>query len=143
MSVLLIICCLIIASVLLRGPVVHYWYQFMDWMLRRLNSKRAAQSQSTATSALTKVALDQLTFGPLFNLAYFYIIGVLQGKSLTAINAKVAREYIPLMIANYKVWPLVNLINFSVIPPKLQVLFGNLVSIAWTVLVIQMTSSRK
>lgn len=37
----------------------------------------------------------------------------------------------PLMIANLKVWPLVNILNFTVVPENLRVLFGNLVGVAW------------
>lgn len=34
--------------------------------------------------------------------------------------------------ANWKVWPLINIINFKFVPPKLQVLFGNFVAIFCT-----------
>lgn len=36
-----------------------------------------------------------------------------------------------LLLCRAQVWPLINIINFKFIPPKLQVLFGNLASIFW------------
>lgn len=33
--------------------------------------------------------------------------------------------------ANYKLWPLANAINFSLVPLKLRVLFANVVSVFW------------
>jgi len=33
--------------------------------------------------------------------------------------------------ANYKIWPLANLINFSVVPLKFRVLFANVISVFW------------
>jgi hypothetical protein len=74
-----------------------------------------------------------------FNLLYFLVIGALQGTPSAEVHAKIARDFIPLMIANYKVWPLVNVLNFKLIPAKLQVLFGNVVSIFWMSYVITMT----
>ncbi len=46
------------------------------------------------------------------------------------------------MLANYKIWPLVNMINFKLVPGNLRVLFGNLVGIAWTAILISLTSAQ-
>lgn len=76
---------------------------------------------------LCKVALDQLTYGPFSNWYYFYVIGWLEGRSMASCHAAVARDFWPLMVANWKVWPLVTLINFKFVPLNLQVLFGGVV----------------
>jgi hypothetical protein len=76
------------------------------------------------------VLVDQTTYGPFSNWIYFYVIGVLfNGASMAATQAKVAREFWPLLLDNWKIWPLVSLVNFAFVPPKLQVLFGNVISI--------------
>lgn len=74
-----------------------------------------------------KVAVDQLTFSPFSNWLYFYVIGLIEGRSLSAISQLVARDFVPLMIANFKIWPAVTFFNFKFVPPQLQVLFGNIV----------------
>lgn len=57
------------------------------------------------------------------------MIGLLQNTPSSVVQERIARDFVPLMIANWKVWPIINLINFKFVPPKLQVLFGNIVSI--------------
>lgn len=37
------------------------------------------------------------------------------------------------MVAGYKVWPLVSLLSFTVIPADKRVLFGSLVGVGWGV----------
>lgn len=128
-------------GLLIRGPVVHFWYEIMSKIIRSLGVSPSAES--TTPVVLAKVALDQAVFSPPFNLSYFYIIGLMQGMSTETIRANVARDFIPLMLANYKVWPIVNLVNFKFVPAKLQVLFGNLVSIAWMCYVIKLTAAKK
>jgi len=93
--------------------------------------------------AVLKVGMDQLLFSPIFNLFYFYVIGTFEGRSFSEIGTKVSQEFGPVMRANYKVWPAVNLINFKFMPPDLQVLFGNIVAVFWTVYVIKLTSAKK
>jgi len=51
---------------------------------------------------------------------------------------KVRKELVPTLITNYKVWPLAQILNFAVVPIKLQVLFVNLVAVWWN-FVLSMT----
>jgi len=44
----------------------------------------------------------------------------------------------PTLITNYKVWPLVQVLNFAIVPVKLQVLFVNCVAVWWN-FVLSMT----
>ncbi len=128
-------------GLLFRGPIVHYWYSILEEFFRRLGfSGKKSESLSVAVG---KVFCDQTAFSPLFTAAYFYALGFLQGRSISSVNSQLAKEFIPILLANYKIWPLVNLINFKLIPPNLRVLFGNLVGVFWTAYVIKMTSGKK
>lgn len=77
-----------------------------------------------------------------FNLLYFYAIGFLENRSSDSIRESIAKDFLPIMILNYKVWPLINIINFKFMPPHLRVLFGNVISIFWTAAVIYFTQSK-
>ena len=79
-----------------------------------------------------QVFIDQTTYGVFTTWLYFYVIAAFNGASLAATHAKVAREFVPLLLDNWKVWPLVTLVNFAFVPPKLQVLFANVISIFCT-----------
>jgi len=122
----------------IRGPCVHYWFLALEEIFARLgySSKKAANSFPVV---LAKVFLDQATFSPLFNLLYFYVIGMLEGRSLPYIHDKISREFLMVMMMNYKVWPLVNILNFKYVPANLRVLFGNIIGIFWTAYVIKLT----
>jgi Mpv17 / PMP22 family len=37
----------------------------------------------------------------------------------------------PVVMANWRVWPVINYINFRLIPRSLRVLFMNVASVAW------------
>jgi len=87
----------------------------------------------------SKVVVDQLTFSPLSLYLYFYIIGWFDGLSLQSIYAKIAREFWPVMVMNWRIWPLVNLFNFKLVPPSLQVLFGNILAVPWTAYIVLAT----
>eukprot|EP00455_Lapot_gusevi_P006882 TRINITY_DN1295_c0_g1_i1.p2 TRINITY_DN1295_c0_g1~~TRINITY_DN1295_c0_g1_i1.p2 ORF type:complete len:195 (+),score=54.90 TRINITY_DN1295_c0_g1_i1:86-670(+) len=119
-----------------RGPVVHYWYKVLEWIFRGTKDEEVS-------TVIGKVALDQAIFARFFNWLYFYLIGTLEGQTLAAIALKVAQDYPGVMAANYKIWPLVNFINFKFVPPNLRVLFGNIVAVFWTVLLITLTRGKQ
>lgn len=75
-----------------------------------------------------KVLIDQLVYGPFSNWLYFYAIGLLEGRSMSQIGLLIDRDFIRLMIANWKVWPILTFLNFRFVPLQLQVLAGNIVS---------------
>jgi len=128
----------LLIGLFIRGPFVHYWFLVMEEIFARLGygSKKAANSTPVV---LGKVFLDQTTFSPAYNLFYFYVIGLMEGRSLQFIHDKISREFLLVMMMNYRVWPLVNVLNFKYVPPNLRVLFGNIVGIFWTAYVIKLT----
>lgn len=128
-------------GLIIRGPMVHYWYVFLESLFQKLGYGSPKSANSTPV-VLGKVALDQLTFGPFFNLLYFYVIGFAEGRSSAAIQAKISQDFIPVMVMNYKVWPLINILNFKYVPANLRVLFGNVISIFWMVYVLKLTKAK-
>lgn len=127
-------------GLLIRGPLVHYWYIILEKFFIKLGY--SPKQQNSTVPALLKVLLDQTIFSFPFNLLYFYALGVLEGRSLDYIHAKIDKEFMSMMISNLKLWPLVNILNFTVIPENLRVLFGNIIGIFWTVYVIKLTSGK-
>lgn len=63
----------------------------------------SAKAQQTTPVVLGKVVLDQTIFSAPFNLLYFFAIGALEGTPTSVIQEKVARDFVPLMLANWKV----------------------------------------
>ncbi|KAL8707984.1 MAG: hypothetical protein Q9220_007064 [cf. Caloplaca sp. 1 TL-2023] len=74
-------------------------------------------------NTLTKVLVDQ-TLGSVVNVAlHLGVVRVLQGVPQTW----------PLMMAGYKLWPLVSLVNFTVVPVDKRTVVGSLVGLGWGV----------
>lgn len=70
---------------------------------------------------------DQLIFAPIGLGVYFLITSELKEKS----SNKNANTYKDALLANYTVWPWLQLINFSFVPLTLRVPFIGLASIGW------------
>jgi hypothetical protein len=48
---------------------------------------------------------------------------------------------VPTLVANWYVWPAAQLINFTVVPLDLRILYVNVVSIAWTAFISNVANS--
>jgi hypothetical protein len=90
-----------IIGLLIRGPLVHYWYEVMGKVFTSLGY--SSKEQQSTPVVLGKVALDQLVFSPPFNLLYFHVIGLLEGTPAATVQEKIARDFVPLMLANCQI----------------------------------------
>ena len=66
--------------------------------------------------AIKKLAIDQLVAAPLILLFFFPIINVVEGRTIAHGIEDLKQKYVATMIANYKIWPAANLVNFMFIP---------------------------
>lgn len=86
----------------------------------------------TSTKAVVaKTALDQLLWAPAFSCVFFAFVNLFEGRPdliLPAISAKL----LPMLAANYALWPLAHLINFKFVPSKQRILYINCVQIVWS-----------
>ncbi|KAI1321071.1 hypothetical protein EDD11_008652 [Mortierella claussenii] len=129
------------------APLIHTWYTFLDRRFPLLsNSNPAVNSQVVSkmpppaqtsrmvqamTPALKRVVADQTLFAPVGLALLFSGLTVLEGGGVPEIKEKLNNTYIDALKANYMVWPLVQLVNFSVMPLNLRLPFVSAVGIAW------------
>jgi hypothetical protein len=50
-------------------------------------------------------------------------------------------QLVPGLLANWKLWPAAQLVNFTLIPPEQRILFGNIVGVCWTCVISNMQQS--
>ncbi|CAG5102686.1 Similar to mpv17: Protein Mpv17 (Danio rerio) [Cotesia congregata] len=105
----------------MAGPAVRGWYGVLD---KFFGSKGSVV-------AVKKVACDQFLFAPPFIAALLATIGFLQGNDVDGVKEKLSKEYKDILINNYKLWPLVQLINFGLVPLNYQVLVNQIVAVFW------------
>lgn len=109
----------------LVAPAQFKWFQF-------LSRTFPVTKQSGLGSVCKMVAFDQLIFAPMSVAAFFTVMTLAEGGGRRAVSNKLRDMYIPTLKANYVVWPLVQMINFRLMPIQFQLPFVSTIGIAWT-----------
>ncbi|XP_077219692.1 peroxisomal membrane 22 kDa (Mpv17/PMP22) family protein [Tasmannia lanceolata] len=104
------------------GPVGHFWYEGLD----RIMKHRFQLQPKSMRFVTAKVAVDGIIFGPLDLFVFFTYMGFSAGKSVVQVKEDVKRDFIPALILEGGVWPLVQVANFRYIPVRYQLLYVNL-----------------
>lgn len=110
------------------GPSNHFWQYILEHIF---------SNKDDPLRAMKKVALDQLTYGPLNNIMFMtYISKVIEGRSWLATQRKVFSEYPSVQSRGWRLWPAAQFLNQSFVPIELRVLFINCVSLIWSTFLI-------
>ncbi|KAL9614561.1 MAG: hypothetical protein Q9167_000930 [Letrouitia subvulpina] len=135
---------------ILSTPPNYLWQQYIEKKLPGYTNEKVESDRNSLGSTpggkgitkkrrlhvkntLVKVGLDQ-TIGALVNtIAYLGGLQLLRGVPPSLCWQAVKEQTWPLMIAGYKVWPLVSLLNFTVVPVEKRVVVGSLVGLGWGV----------
>ena len=80
-----------------------------------------------------KFLLDQTIGATLNTVGFIAGMGALQGKNGHQITHAIKNETLPMIAAGYKLWPLVSIISFTLIPLRWRLPFGSLVGVGWGV----------
>lgn len=73
----------------------------------------------------TKVAADGIIFGPLDLFVFFTYMGFSTGKHVAQVKEDLKRDFLPALILEGGVWPLVQVVNFRYVPVRYQLLYVN------------------
>eukprot|EP00899_Mesostigma_viride_P017166 jgi/Mesvir1/25450/Mv01721-RA.1 len=120
-----------IFGVVWSGPSAHFFHTFLDKWFR---------GKRDTLTAIRKVIIDQLTYGPVCNnLFMMYITMVVEGRSWAFAREKWRRDYPGVQMNGWKLWPLAGLINYKFVPLQLRVLFVNMVAFCWSIFLILRT----
>ncbi|GFO16326.1 mpv17-like protein 2 [Plakobranchus ocellatus] len=111
------------ASGLAVGPVVHYWYLYLDrWFPGR-----------NAASLIKKVILDQIVLSPIYITLFIVTIGALEGQPWTLMKEEFKTTGVAMLISDILVWTPAQTVNFYFLPTRFRVLFDSSVSLAMDV----------
>lgn len=86
-----------------------------------------------------KVALDQLLQTPFGYALFFSFMKAAEGRPQDAVR-EVRAKLVPTLIANWYLWPAAQLLNFTLVPLNLRILYCNVISIGWTAYVSTVAS---
>ncbi|KAB1669606.1 hypothetical protein ES319_1Z029000v1 [Gossypium barbadense] len=104
------------------GPAGHYWYEGLDRFIKLRLQLRPKSVKFVAA----KVAMDGLIFGPFDLFVFFSYMGLSAGKSVPEVKADVKRDFIPALILEGGIWPIVQIANFRYVPVRYQLLYVNI-----------------
>ncbi|XP_024985102.1 protein Mpv17-like [Cynara cardunculus var. scolymus] len=104
------------------GPIGHFWYEGLDRFLRL----RLLYQPNSLRFVATKVALDGIIFGPVDLFVFFTYMGLASGKNVDQVKEDVKRDFLPALVLEGGVWPIVQVGNFRFIPVRYQLLYVNL-----------------
>lgn len=98
----------------IMAPLQFRWFGF-------LHKTFPMEGGKATTNALRRVAFDQLLFAPCGLACFFTFMTVTEGGGKRAVVRKFQDVYVPALKANFLVWPLVQVLNFRVIPIQFQI----------------------
>jgi peroxisomal membrane protein 2 len=111
------------------GPSNHYWQLFLE--------RAVPRRRGDALRPLKKVALEQLTWGPLNNaLLMLYLAKAVEGRSWAATWRATAANFGGVQRSGWRLWPAASLVNQTFVPLELRVLWMNAVALVWSTFLI-------
>ncbi|KAJ5882385.1 uncharacterized protein N7529_001057 [Penicillium soppii] len=129
----------------ITSPLGYLWLGSLEaWFPGRGESKKKnamgekkhdeqSQPALNVTNTLAKIVIDQ-SVGGAWNTALFIVtMGMLRGLSYDTIVEQIETDFWPIMLAGFKLWPLVSILNFTVVPADRRMLVGSLFGVVWAV----------
>ncbi|XP_071700370.1 protein sym-1-like [Rutidosis leptorrhynchoides] len=104
------------------GPIGHFWYIGLDRFLKY----RLEYPPRSMRFVAMKVVLDGIIFGPIDLFVFFAYMGFASGKNVSQVKEEVKRDFLPALVVEVGIWPIVQVVNFRFVPVKYQLLYVNL-----------------
>ncbi|KAI0082244.1 hypothetical protein K474DRAFT_1655605 [Panus rudis PR-1116 ss-1] len=112
------------------GPLIGRWN---FWLERNFPLRSQSGSGKVSVRALSKrVAADQLIMAPIGLGLFLGSMGIMEGQDKHHIENKFKDLYGSLIVTNWQVWPLAQLVNFRYMPLPMRVPFQSTCGVFWT-----------
>lgn len=109
------------------------WYRLLNFFFT---------TDPTLIQTFERVLCDQLVYSPIFLFLFFtYSNYVTEDGNDSTLRIKIQRIYFSTLGCNLIVWPIAQIINFSIVPKHLQVPFSSSVGVLWNCFLSMRNSS--
>ena len=112
------------------GPLQRTWFLTLEHFI----------PPTTKAQIVKKLILDQSIYGPFIVFSFYSLSGILAGKDPVEIKVMLQERYIKTMSTAYKVWPIVQTTNFTLVPVQHRTNFVQLVSLCWNMYLTWMSN---
>lgn len=100
----------------------HFWY----------NAVEALATLPGPLGVVQRIAYDQLFWTPLLTAVFFGYHSLVSGSGLVGLKQDLLSKYWPTMRENWKVWPLVHVVTYALVPLQLRVVWVSLAGVCWS-----------
>lgn len=125
-------------NLLFTGPFIHMWYTFLNMVGNKMDDKfgTVTRLQKTVTQVLLDQSLGTFVFFPLYIYAYEIFDATIRWHRLpmwSKATEKCQKYLWGIIMTQYRVFPISNMINFGLVPYEMRVLFTSTVSLFWNI----------
>ncbi|KAK3056616.1 hypothetical protein LTR09_002409 [Extremus antarcticus] len=100
-----------------------------------------SEKRLNVTNTAIKFGLDQTIGATVNTLLFIAGIDLLRGRSFDAATADCQTQFWPLIFAGLKLWPIVSITNFTLVPVQYRVVVGSVVGLFWGIYLSLISSS--
>jgi protein Mpv17 len=104
------------------GPSMHVWYTGLDKIIK---------TGKCPTIAVKKMLMDQALFLPPYIATFIIAMSKLRLESNKEMISKLKRDFKPILLTSYQVWPGIQIANFYYVPLQHRILVMNVVGLFW------------
>ncbi|KAL7677300.1 hypothetical protein ACOME3_003536 [Neoechinorhynchus agilis] len=118
----------------LAGPLMHHWFLLLN--------KLIPVQSNTRRRAIQMMLIDQIIMCP-FAYSMFTLYNYWwHERDMSYVKAHFKQDVLAILIDNYRVWPLLQFVNFNVVPLRHRVLFINTAALFWNAYVAWLFRSK-
>ena len=114
-------------GIVMNGVTLHYWYRALDGMF--------GMSMKSIKNVIFKCIADQLVYAPFSIIAFFSYAAVNKGGDMRDVTSRCAQKcddaFVDTWGADCSVWPLINLVSYSMVPVHVRPTFIGLAQVGW------------
>jgi len=119
-----------LVGLLLLGPLAHFYYEFVT-------------DQLDSWPIPAKIVIDQTIYLGVYNTLYCVALGILGGRAAKDVVEEVRTTFIPLIVAGWKLWPLVGIVTYTLIPSEHRVLWIDAIEVFYSVILSTIANQQK
>ncbi|KAG0178120.1 hypothetical protein DFQ29_003936 [Apophysomyces sp. BC1021] len=115
------------------APIAGRWYMLLDSVFPMPQGNGRHMNRKRDIVAIKRMITDQTMFAPAGLTLFFTVMGYAESGKWRGVQEKFHDAFVPALITNYKIWPLVQFINFKFMPIQYRVPFVSSLGILWNV----------
>ncbi|KAF8480945.1 hypothetical protein DFH94DRAFT_436166 [Russula ochroleuca] len=111
------------------SPLIGRWNKYLEI---KFPLGRRRDSATSFTALFKRVFVDQVFMAPIGLSMFISSMGVMEGRDSKHIRGRFEDIYQPALLANWKIWPAAQFINFRFMPLPYRVPFQQTCGVFWT-----------